>query len=145
MDKKAYTLNTILAVVVGAALLAARIIAAFWPRIILPVFLDVPNLAAVSLIALVLDHYLAKDAGRCWICIPVFAALTFGLLPLAASFVGVMDALGLALMGAVVFTAMTWLFTAMVDRISTGPTAKAAPVVSAFVLWLAVQVLMAMF
>ena len=143
MKKNTYTLNTILAAVLGAVLLVAIFVRTFAPRMILPE-LDVPNLVLISLVALVLDHYLAPEAKRCYICIPLFSAITFGLLPFAACFVGAMDALKLAIAGGVIFTAMTWLFTSVQDRLSTGPSAKAAPVVSAFGLYLAVQALMGM-
>ena len=144
MKKNTYTLNTILAAVLGAVLLVAIFVRTFAPRMILPE-LDVPNLVLISLVALVLDHYLAPEAKRCYICIPLFSAITFGLLPFTACFVGAMDALKLAIAGGVIFTAMTWLFTSVQDRLSTGPSAKAAPVVSAFGLYLAVQALMGMF
>lgn len=143
MKNKTYTLNTILAAVLGAALLICILVRTFAPRIILPE-LDIPNLVLISLVALVLDHYLAPNGERCYICIPVFSAITFGLLPFAAAFVGAMDALRLAVAGGVVFTVMTWLFSTVQDRLSTGPAAKAAPVVSAFGLYLAVQGLMGM-
>ncbi len=141
---KKYILNTVLAPVLGAALLAARVVSAFAPRIILPE-LDLVNLILISLVALVLDYYLAPQAERCYICIPVFSALTFGLLPLAAGFAAPMAALKLAALGAVVFTATTWVFSSMADRISTGPAAKLAPVISAFGLYLAAQCFMGMF
>lgn len=143
MKNKTYTLNTILAAVLGAALLICILVRTFAPRIILPE-LDIPNLVLISLVALVLDHYLAPNGERCYICIPVFSAITFGLLPFAAAFAGAMDALKLAVAGGVVFTVMTWLFSSVQDRLSTGPAAKAAPVVSAFGLYLAVQGLMGM-
>ena len=138
MEKKTYTLNTILAVVVGAALLVGVILRAFLPRIILPQ-LDIPNLVLLSLIALVADHYLARGAKRCYICIPVFSLITFGLLPFAACFVGALEGLKLAVLGCVVFTATTWLYTSVQDRLSSGPAAKAAPIISALGLYLAVQ------
>ena len=138
MKNKMYTLNTLLAGVVGAALLACVIVRAVAPMIILPE-LDIPNLVLLSLVALLLDYYIAPGAKRCYICIPVFAAITFGLLPFAACLVGALDALWLALAGGVVFTAVTWIFSTMTDRLSTGPAAKAAPVISALGLYLAVQ------
>ena len=141
MNKKTYTLNTLLAVVLGGALLAAVLVRTFAPRIILPE-LDIPNMVLISLIALLADHYLAPGADRCYICIPVFSAVTFGLLPFAACFVGALEALKLAVLGGIVFTAVTWLFSSMTDRLSTGPAAKAAPVVSALGLYLAAQCLM---
>ena len=144
MDKKTYTLNTLLAAVLGAVLLVCVLVRTFLPNFIIP-RLDIPNMVLISLTALVLDHYLAPGAKRCYICIPVFSAITFGLLPFAACFVGGMAAVKLGLTGGIVFTATTWCFSAMMDRISTGPVAKAAPFVSAFGLYLAIQALMGMF
>lgn len=144
MDKKTYTLNTVLAVLLGAALLTYVLVRTFLPNFLIPA-LDIPNMVLISLVALVIDHYLAPGAKRCYICIPVFSAITFGLLPYAACFVGAMEAVKLGLFGSIVFTATTWLFSSMQDRISSGPAAKAAPVVSALGLYLAIQVLMGMF
>ena len=144
MDKKTYTLNTVLAMVLGAALLVCVLVRTFLPNFIIPT-LDIPNMVLISLTALVIDHYLAPGAKRCYICIPVFSAITFGLLPFAACFVGAMEAVKLGLFGGIVFTATTWLFSSMQDRISSGPAAKAAPVVSALGLYLAIQCLRGMF
>lgn len=144
MKNKMYTLNTLLAAVLGVALLAAVIVRTFAPMIIMPK-MDVPNLVLISLVVLLLDHYLAPGAKRCYICIPVFSAVTFGLLPFAACFVGAMEAVKLGVLGGIVFTATTWVFSSMTDRISTGPAAKAAPVVSAIGLYLAAQCFMGMF
>jgi hypothetical protein len=87
----------------------------------------------------VLDHYVAPGAKRCYICIPVFAAITFGLLPFAACFVGALEALKLAVVGAAVFTLVTWLYSTIQDRLSSGPAAKLAPIFSALGLYLAFQ------
>lgn len=144
MKNKTYTLNTVLAALLGAALLVCILVRTFAPRIILPE-LDVLNITLISLVALVLDHYLAPNAERCYICIPMFSAITFGLLPWAAAFVTGGEALELAFAGGIIFTVMTWLFSSVQDRLSTGPAAKAAPVVSAFGLYLAIQGLMGMF
>lgn len=144
MKNKTYTLNTLLALVLGTALLVCIFVRTFAPRMILPQ-LDVPNMVLISLAALVADHYLAPGAKRCYICIPVFSALTFGLLPFAACFAGAMDAVKLALFGGIIFTVMTWLYSSVQDRLSSGPAAKAAPVVSALGLYLAVQCFAGMF
>ena len=143
MKNKTYTLNTVLAAVLGAVLLTCIFVRTFAPRIILPE-LDIPNLVLISLVTLVLDHYLAPEAERCYICIPMFSAITFGLLPFAACFVGAAEAAELAVYGGLIFTVLTWLFSSVQDRLSTGPAAKAAPVMSAFGLYLAVQALMGM-
>ena len=138
MKNKTYTLNTLLAAVLSIALLACILVRTLAPRMILPQ-LDIPNMVLISLVALVLDHYLAPGAKRCYICIPVFAAVTFGLLPFAACFVGILAALKLALVGAVVFTLVTALYSTIQDRLSSGPAAKAAPILSALGLYLAFQ------
>ena len=141
---KKYMLNTFLVVVFTAVLLVMVFARAMCPVLIFPGF-GVPNLVLISLIALVLDHYLVKDAPRCYICIPVFAFLTFTLLPYAAGYAAPGEMLALGIKGGIVFTVTTWLFTSMVDRISTGPQAKLAPVMSAVGLYLASQCFMGMF
>lgn len=141
MKKNTYFLNTALAVVLGTALLAAVLVRTFGPIIIIPP-LNIPNMVLLSLVALLADHYLSGGANRCYICIPVLSALTFGLLPFAACFVGVWDALKLGVVGGVVFTVVTVLFTSIQDRLSSGPDCKAAPVLSAFGLYLAAQCFM---
>lgn len=144
MKNKMYILNTILAALLGAACLAAVLVRTFAPNFIIP-SLDASNMVLLSLTALVLDNYLAPRAKRCYVSIALLAALTFGLLPLAACFAGIMEALRLALLGALVFTVCTWVFGTMTDRLSTGPAAKAAPVISALGLYLAAQCLMGIF
>ena len=141
---KKYLLNTFLTVVFTLALLVMVIARAICPVLIFPGF-GVPNLVLISLVALLLDHYLVKDAPRCYICIPVFAFLTFALLPLAAGFIQPFEILGLGIKGCATFTITTWLFTSMADRISTGPSAKLAPIMSATGLYLASQCFMGMF
>ena len=141
---KKYLLNTFLTAVFTLALLAMVIARALCPVLVFPGF-GVPNLVLISLIALVLDHYIVQDAPRCYICIPVFAFLTFALLPLVTGFAAPGEVLCLGLKGAVVFTVTTWLFTSMADRIATGPQARLAPIMSAVGLYLASQCFMGMF
>ena len=138
MKNKTYTLNTVLTAVLAAVLAVMVVLRAVSPQLILMQF-DIVSITGISLAALVLDHYLAKDAKRCYICIPVFAALSFGILPFAAGMVALKDILGLAASGAAIFTLCTFAFTSIQDRLSSGPAAKAAPIMSAFGIWLAVQ------
>jgi len=140
MKNKTYILNTILIGVLAVTALIGSLVRTFAPIIIIPA-LNVPNMVVLSLAALLLDHYIAPGAKRCYICIPVFSALAFGLLPWAASFVAPMEAVKLALVGGVTFTVTTWLFSSIQERLSTGPAAKAAPFMSALGLWLAAQAL----
>ena len=141
MKDQKYFLNTALAAIVGFVLLVLVLIRAFAPVIILPK-LDILNLVLISLVALLTDHYIQKGAKRCYICIPIFAVVTFGLLPFAACLVTALEAVKLGVIGGVVFTAVTWLFSAMEDRLSTGPAAKLAPILSALGLYLAAQCFM---
>ena len=138
MKNKTYTLNTVLTAVLAAVLAVMVVLRAVSPQLILMQF-DIVSITGISLIALVLDHYLAKGAKRCYICIPVFAALSFGILPFAAGMVALKDILGLAASGAVIFTLCTFAFTSIQDRLSSGPAARLAPIMSAFGIWLAVQ------
>ena len=138
MKENKFFLNTALAIVMALVLLVCVVLRTISPLFVFPP-LNIPNMVLLSLVALVLDHYLAPKAKRCYICIPVFAFLTFGLLPWAAAFVTMLQALRLAAVGCVIFTAVTWLFSIMMDRLSTGPAAKAAPILSAFGLYLAFQ------
>lgn len=138
MKNNKYFLNTALAVVVGITLAVSVLLRTFIPAVVLPQ-LSIPNMVLLSLAALLLDHYIAREAKRCWICIPLFAALTFGLLPYAASLAGILDALKLAAVGCVTFTATTWLYTSIQNRLASGPIAKAAPALSALGLYLASQ------
>ena len=144
MKQNHYFLNTILAVVLGIACVIAVLARAFTPAALIP-HLDIPNVMALSLMALLIDHYVAKDAKRCYICIPVFSAITFGLLPFCAGFASGLEALKLAVLGGVVFTATTWLFTSVQDRLSSGPAAKLAPFLSAAGLYLAAQCFVGIF
>ena len=138
MKDKKYTLSTVLIAVMTVLLLILVILRAVNPNLILPIF-DIPMITGISLIALVLDHYLAPGAKRCWVCIPVFAALSFGVLPMAALLVDVGSARGLMVSGAVIFTLCTFVFSSIQDRLSSGPAARLAPVMSALGVWLAVQ------
>lgn len=144
MKENKYFLNTSLALVLGLALLVAVMVRTFAPTVIIPE-LDIPNMVLLSLLALLVDHYVAKNARRCYICIPLLGALSFGLLPFAACFVGTLEALKIGIIGGIVFTATTWLFTSIQDRLSSGPAAKAAPILCAVGLYLASQCFMGMF
>lgn len=138
MKDKRFFLNTALAAVVCVAMAAVVLIRSLAPNVVIPE-LNIPNMVLLSLAALVIDHYAAGGARRCYLCVAAFSVLAFGLLPLAAGFAPVADCLVLAVAGGVVFTVTTLLFTTIRDRLSSGPVAKAAPVMSALGLYLAAQ------
>lgn len=136
MKQSAYFLNSLLAVVLGLALLGAVLVSTFLPAAVLP-RLDIPAMTLVSLASLLAEYYLAPGAKRRYPMVFLFSALTFGLLPLAAGMAGAV--LKTALTGGIVFTLVTGLFSAMVSRISSGVPAKAAPVIGALGIFLAAQ------
>jgi len=138
MKNNKYLLSTILAAVVFAACAICMLIRVWQPAAVLPV-LNIPGMVALSVIALLIEHFLTKGNPRCYICIPVFGMLTFGILPLMAGFACQHDFWKYGLVGGVVFTVTTFLFTSAQDRLLTGPKAKAAIVITAVGIWLASQ------
>ena len=138
MKNNKYLLNTILAIVVFAACAIALVVRVLIPAAIIPP-LNIPNMVLLSVIALLLEHFLTRGNPRCYICIPVFSALTFGILPLMAGFACQHTFWKFGLVGGVVFTLTTFLFTSAQDRLLTGPKAKAAIVITAVGIWLASQ------
>ena len=85
MKNNKYLLSTILAAVVFAACAIAMLVRVWIPVVVIPP-LNIPNMVALSVIALIIEHFLTKGNPRCYICIPVFGALSFGILPLMAGF-----------------------------------------------------------
>ena len=138
MKNNKYLLSTILAAVVFAACVTAMLIRVWIPAAVLPP-LNIPNMVALSVVALLIEHFLTKGNPRCYICIPVFGALTFGILPLMAGFACQHTFWKFGLVGAVVFSVTTFLFTSAQDRLLTGPKARAAAVITGIGIWLAVQ------
>ncbi len=141
MEKKRYILSSLLVLVLSAFLLAGLVIRTLLPRFILPQA-GLTEIVLVSLIALVLEQYLGKGEKINYLLTALFAVLSFGVLPFAACYVGGLEALKLGILGGAVFTAVTWIFKSMMDRLSTGPAAKIAPVFTALGLYLACQCLM---
>lgn len=138
MKKNLYFLPAALIAVLAVAYIALILLRSFAPWLILPE-MSIPNMVLLSLAALLLDHYVAKGAKRCYFCLVPLSFLAFGLLPFAAGFLGLCEALKIAAIGAAVFTVLTWLFTSAMDRLSTGPKAVLAPPLTALGLYLACQ------
>lgn len=138
MKDKTFFINTILAIVLGILLLAGVAVRVFMPVVIMPE-LDIPNLVLVSLIALVVEHYLMSERTRSYGWIFTLSCITFGVLPWAAGFVAGGEIVKTAIIGGVVFTAVTWIFSSMQDRIQSGKSSKLTVIVCAFGIYLAAQ------
>ena len=137
MKRKSFP-NIALTVILTLALAVCRILRTCIPFGVLPK-LNIPSMVLLILAALLVEHYFGREEKCCNIRSVLAAALAFGLLPLAAGFVAFGEAGKLSLIGGVVFAVTAWAFHSMMDRLSTGPAAKAAPVLSAMGLLLAAQ------
>lgn len=138
MRKGPFFLNFLLTALVGLACLAGLLLRTF------AVSVPEMNLSAVlllSLLALMLEQYLAPGAPRRWIPSVILAALTFGLLPGCAGTVAWSGAWKLGLLGGIVFGAAEVLYNGAVCRSRGGAGSKAAPAVWALLLFLAGQCL----
>ena len=138
MKENRYFRNIALTGVVGLALAACIVTRTLAPMAVLPK-LDIPNMVLLCLAALVLEHYRNGAGARFSFVSCIFAGLTFCILPWAAGFVTVKEALTLGIMGYVVYGLTVLLFNSVQDRLSTGPAAKAAPIFTALGLFLAAQ------
>ena len=105
MKNNRYFLNTLLALVLFAVLTAGLIIRVVAPAAVLPT-LNIPNMVLVSVIALFVEHLIAPNNPRCYICIPVLAIVAFAVLPLMAGFACQHTFWKIGLVGGVVFTAI---------------------------------------
>lgn len=137
--KNTCRLNTFLAAVTGVVLLWYLAMDAFAPAAILPP-LNLMVVSGLCLAALVLEAYTGpRVTARNWPAVILLSAATFALLPLAAGLLSGEALLRFALVGCVTATVLTFLFTALCDRLASGPAGKAAPLLTAGVLFLALQ------
>ena len=138
MKNNKYFFNTLLTGVLFVVLAVFMVMKLIQPAAVLPP-LNIPNMVLICLIALLIEHYMAPGNARCYICIPLMSALTFGILPLMAGFACQHTFWKIGLVGGGVCTVTVWLFSSMEDRLHSGPRAKAAAALSALGLYLAAQ------
>lgn len=136
--KNKNSLYGFLVAVLTASLTAGVLIRTFCPAAILPPW-SIPNLTAISLLVLVLDSLFFPGQNRNYGVTALVAALAFGLLPWAAGAVDTGDVWILALSGSGIFTAVSGLFSAMEQRISSGNGSRAALISGAIGIYLAAQ------
>ena len=141
MEKKTFVLNVLLAVVLGAGLLVGVVWSAFQPNVVLA-DLEIPAIAALVLIALLIEYLLKGTQKRAWASQIVLAAITFAVLPFAAGYVGA--GIKLTICGTVVFAVLTWIFDSVAERLDVTCDCKCAMIPTAFVMYLACQCFMGM-
>ena len=141
MEKKSFVLNILLAVVLGAGLLVGIIWSAMVPNVVLA-DLEIPAIAALVLIALVIEYLFKGTQKRAWAVQILLAAITFAVIPFAAGYAGA--GIGLILCGTAMFTALTFIFDSVAERVNVTCDCKCAMIPTAFVMYLACQCLMGM-
>lgn len=141
MEKKSFVLNVLLAGVLGAGLLVGIIWRAFQPNVVLA-DLDIPAMAAIVLIALLIEYFVTGAQKRAWALQIILAVVTFAVLPWAADlyYAGIK----VAVCGGVVFVVLTWIFDSVVSRLEVTTECKGVVIPTAFVLYLACQCFMGM-
>ncbi len=138
MKNNKYLFSTLLTGLLFLVMAVYMVVQVVQPAAILPP-VNIPNIVLLCLVALLAEYYLAGINPRCYLCILVFSTLAFALLPLLAGFACQHTFWKLGLVGGAVCTVTTWLFSAMTDRLLSGPVAKAAALISALGLFLAAQ------
>ena len=141
MKKNKFLLSISLVAVLFVALAVCLLVRVWLPTAIIPP-LNIPNMVLLSVLALLLEHFVAKRAPRCYWAIALFGALSFGILPLMAGFACIHTFWKLGIIGGIVFTVTTFLFTSATQRLLTGPKARLAVILTAFGIWLASQCFM---
>ena len=126
-----------LALVVGIALIIMVALRVFLPTADL-MKLNIPNVAGLSLLSLLLTHYLGEKEKKNFLLDLIFGALIFGCLPWLAGFAEA-GSLWLAAVGGIEYALISRIFGSMTERMECTNKAKLAPVCSAFVLFMAFQ------
>ena len=141
MKSVTYKHNTVLAAVVGLACLVCVLMRAFAPVTAQLPVVDIPNLAALSIAALVVDGYIdgKKRGALCWLYTAVLAVLTFWLLPWAAGLTSAGEALRVGVIGGALFTLLALAYVSIREKLNSGSGNILSPVCVGFVLYLACQ------
>ena len=141
MRENRYFANFLLAILAGLMVLGMILLKTFVPAAVLP-HPSIPTLCIPVLLALLLEAYMAPKAARGGVDRLVAAILggaALALLPGMAGFVEGSIVWVYFAVGLVVFGLGDLLFSSIRDRLASGPAAKAAPALSAVLLYLAVQ------
>lgn len=141
MKKNPFLLSVSLVAVLFAALAAGLLVRVWLPAVILPT-LDIPNMVLLSVLALLLEHFVGRGNPRCYWAIALFGAVSFAVLPLMAGFACFHTFWKLGIVGGIVFTVTAFLFTSATDRLLTGPKARLAVILTGLGIWLASQCFM---
>ena len=126
MRKNEYLVNILLGAVMAVVMLWCMVAKLIWPVAVMPAR-NIPNLMIACTIALVLAQYLNPGAAYNWLCAAFLAGLTLGLFPFVAGVAEVEEIWKLVLVGGLVFLGCERMFHSVMDRLSSGPAGKLAP------------------
>ena len=138
MKNNKFFLSVVLPLVLLVALGAALLVRVWLPAMVIPP-LNIPNMVLLSVIALLMESFIAPNNPRCYWFTALFAVISFGVLPLMAGFACIHDFWKYGLIGGCVFTVVTFLFTSAQRRLKTGPKAPAAMILTGAGIYLAAQ------
>jgi len=139
MKRHPFLLPMLLTAVVLTTCLTLYVVTIFAPHAVLPHF-HLPNVALLCLAALLLHRLAAPDSPAPLLWTMLFAALSFGLLPLCAGLVTPTLSWRLALAGAAVMGGLSVLFQRAMDHLRTTPASPLAVPMTALLLYLSTQV-----
>ena len=117
MKKTIYAANILLAVILAVMLLAVVLLKAFIPNLLLR-GINIPFMAAVSLLALLAERSMLPEARHKRIPQACLAAITFAALPWAAGMLfSLWEILRYAVAGGLAFAACTTLLDSLAERV----------------------------
>lgn len=138
MEKKNSVLNVLLAGILFILLLAAAVLKALRPDLLLPK-LNIPAMLGILLTALCLEQYFFVGRKRCCLWDTLLAAVSFGVLPWAAGMTEAGMIWKYAVIGGGVSFVTVFLFDSITQRIRSGAAGRASLALTAFMLFLAGQ------
>ena len=144
MKKNDYLANILLAALVALTALGFALAKLFYPMVVLPAW-NIPNLVILCTAALVAAESLAPGRKSVWWLSALLAAVSFGLLPAAAGVTAWAQSWKLLLAGGLVFLGCSGLLRSAVDRLSSGPAGRLAPVSVGLTICLLGQIFSGMF
>ena len=144
MKKNDYLVNILLAVILALVVLGFLITKLILPMAALPAW-NIPHLIILSVLALVAAEYLHPGAGYSWILADLLGGLTLALLPFAAGMIPPDRVVKLLIAGILVFLGCERMFRSVMDRLSSGPAGKLAPVSAGLTMCLLGQIFSGIF
>ena len=144
MRKNDYLVNILLAAVLALTVLGFLLARTLFPTVVLPAW-NIPNLVIVCTAALVAAAYLNPGARYSWWLSALLAGVTITVLPAAAGVVESGMLWKLAVAGTLTYLGCERMLHSVLDRLSSGPAGRLAPLSAGLTLCLLGQIFSGMF